>query len=315
MLGKHRRSARRLVLTALRRPSLRHPSPISQRVSTPQVGMGPLPSWREDPARARAGVPTLHFARWGVTLLSRHENDSTVGRRFFATLAAGAAGTAERVVVGLNWTLVVGPNGAGMAQTPARGTAGCRSLPRPGSYSGQPLAALAALWASENVFEHAIAIAAVNAHWNRYDIQASAANGLDLIENHGERTVVIGRFPGLADRFPGIAIVEREPRQGEYPESALPDLLPKARFVALTASSLVNGSMPRILALCEDAFVLVIGPSTPLAPVLFDQGVDALSGFVVRDIDKLVQAVVEGAAVAALRPHGRYATICREDIR
>jgi uncharacterized protein len=240
------------------------------------------------------------------------DNDSVAERGFYVALAAGLSGVAERIVVGLNWTLVVGPKGAGMAQTPARGTARCRTLPRPGTYAGQPLAALAALWTSDNVFERAIAVAAVNAHWNRYDIQGSTANGLDLIENHGKRTVVIGRFPGLADRLPGIAVVEREPRLGEYPESALPDLLRDAQFVAITASSIVNGSMPGILALCKDAFVLVIGPSTPLSPMLFDHGVYALSGFVARDIDKLAQAVSEGAAVAALRPYGRYATIFRE---
>jgi universal stress protein E len=54
-------------------------------------------------------------------------------------------GSAERVIVGLNGTLVAGPTGAvGHAQTPARGTAGCRRLPRPGSYGGQRLAVLAA---------------------------------------------------------------------------------------------------------------------------------------------------------------------------
>ncbi len=228
-----------------------------------------------------------------------------------AALTAGIAGAAERVVVGLNWTLVVGPNGAGMAHTPARGTAGCRSLPRPGTYAGRSLADLAALWGAENVFEHAIAVAAVNAHWNRYDVEGNAANGLDLIEDHGERTVMIGRFPGIAERWPGIAVVEREPRAGEYPESALPELLPQAKFVAVTASALVNGSMAGILALCRQAYVLVIGPSTPLAPPLFDCGVDALSGFVARDVGKLAQAVSEGASVAAIRPFGRYATIRR----
>lgn len=226
-------------------------------------------------------------------------------------LVVGIEGTAERVVVGLNWTLVVGAAGTGMAHTPARGTAGCRSLPKPGTYAGQPLATLAALWGSQNVFEHAIALAAVNAYWNRYDIAGSAENGLDLIENHGERTVMIGRFPGIAERCPGIAIVEREPRAGEHPESALPELLPKAQFVAVTASALVNGSMAGILALCPRAYVLVIGPSTPLAPPLFERGVDALSGFVARDVDKLVQAVSEGASVAAIRSFGRYATIRR----
>ena len=247
--------------------------------------------------------------------MSRYANDSIAKRGLYETLAAGVSGVAERVIVGLNWTLVVGPNGAGMAQTPARGTAGCRSLPRPGTYSGQPLATLAALWTSENIFEHTIAAAAVNAHWNRYAIEASAANGLDLIENHGERTVVIGRFPGVAQRYPGIAVVEREPRLGEYPESVLPNLLENAEFVAITASSIANGSMPGILALCQNAFVLIIGPSTPLSPALFDQGVDVLSGFIARDIDKLAQAVSEGAAVAALRPYGRYATIRREEFR
>lgn len=228
-----------------------------------------------------------------------------------AALAAGIAGSAGRVVVGLNWTLVVGPDGAGLAHTPARGTAGCRSLPRSGTYAGRSLADLASLWGAENVFEHAIAVAAVNAHWNRYDLEGSTVNGLDLIENHGSRTVMIGRFPGVAERCPGIAVVEREPRAGEYPESALPELLPQAKFVAVTASAIVNGSMAGILALCRQAYVLVIGPSTPLAPPLFGCGVAALSGFVARDVEKLAQAVSEGASVGAIRPFGRYATIRR----
>jgi len=248
----------------------------------------------------------------GVSGLSHNAIESVADRALCETLTRGVTGIAERVIVGLNWTLVVGPDGAGMAQTPARGTAGCRSLPRPGSYARQPLASLAALWTSDNIFEHTLAVAAVNAHWNRYDIEGSAANGLDLIENRGERTVVIGRFPGVAERHPGIAVVEREPRPGEYPESALPDLLPKAAFVAVTASTIVNGSLPGILARCKEAFVLMIGPSTPLSPALFDLGVDALSGFVARDLDKLAQAVSEGAAVAALRPFGRFVTIRRD---
>ncbi len=244
--------------------------------------------------------------------MSGHTVQALATQDLYHALSAGVKGIASRVIVGLNWTLVVGPDGAGMAQTPARGTAGCRSLPRPGTYAGQPLAKLAALWQSDNVFEHAIAVAAVNAHWNRYDIVADAANGLDRIENRGERTVVIGRFPGLAARYPGIAVVEREPRPGEHPESALPKLLPRAEFVAITASTIVNGSLAGILPLCQNAFVLIIGPSTPLAPVLFDLGVDALSGFVARDLDNLAGAVTEGAAVSALKPYGRYATIGRD---
>jgi uncharacterized protein (DUF4213/DUF364 family) len=243
--------------------------------------------------------------------MSVQVGEPSIEHRLFETLAHGLQGDAERVIVGLNWTLVVGPHGAGLAHTPARGTAGCRSLPRPGSYSHRSLADLASLWGSENVFEHAIALAAINAHWNRYDLEASATNGLDLIENRGTRTVVIGRFPGLVQRLPGVAVVEREPRAGEYPESALSELLPKAEYVAITSSTPVNGSAARIVALCRAATVALIGPSTPLSPPLFDLGIAVLSGFVGRDVLRLADAVSEGAAVAALRPYGRNATIQR----
>ena len=46
-------------------------------------------------------------------------------------LERGVGGRAKRVIVGLNWTLVEGPHGAGLAHTPTRGTNGCRSLPDP----------------------------------------------------------------------------------------------------------------------------------------------------------------------------------------
>jgi uncharacterized protein (DUF4213/DUF364 family) len=52
--------------------------------------------------------------------------------------------------------------------------------------------------------------------------------------------------------------------------------------------------------------VVLIGPSTPLSPALFELAVDALAGFVARDAGKLAVAVSEAAAVSALRPYGRY---------
>ena len=233
----------------------------------------------------------------------------------FAALSDGISGDAASVIVGLNWTLVEGPQGVGLAHTPPRGTAGCHALPSPGGYAGRPLRTLAAMWASENVFERAIALAAINAHCNRDDLSGQSINGFELIEDRGERTVIIGRFPGLEKRLPNAAVIERHPGPGDYPEDAGPRLLPKAEYVAITGSTLGNGSLSALLPLVQDAFTVLIGPSTPLSPALFAFGIDALSGFVATDREGLARVVSEGGAVAALRGYGRYVTQTRDDIQ
>jgi uncharacterized protein (DUF4213/DUF364 family) len=39
----------------------------------------------------------------------------------------------------------------------------------------------------------------------------------------------------------------------------------------------------------------MLGPSTPLSPVLFDYGFDALSGSIVIDRDKVINCISQGA--------------------
>ncbi len=228
------------------------------------------------------------------------------------SLTLGVTGNADSVLIGLNWTVVVGPLGVGLTHSPVRGTSGCSSLPAAGSYSGQKLAELARLTGSENVFEQAVGFAAINAHHNRFDLTGDDFNGLDLIEDRGEKTVVIGQFPGLQKRVPNAAIIERQPRPGYFPEEAAETLLPAAEQVLITASALSNGSLEHLLSLARNAFVVLVGPSAPLTSRLFEFGIDAISGFVVRNTDGLLQAAMEGGAVAAMRPHGRYLTLRRE---
>ena len=219
-------------------------------------------------------------------------------RRVLGTaLRAGIAGqVAHDVVVGLNWTLVRGPAGIGLAHTPARGTAGCRSVPRAGAHCGRSLAALAEFLDSDNPFETALGLAAANAVHNRFDLAAPDDNGLDALDPAAGPSVVIGRFPGLERRLPDALVIEREPRAGEYAEDAAQELLPSAAQVLITASSLANGSFAGLLRLCG---VVLVGPGTPLAPALFELGVDVLSGLI----------VAEGGAVSALKTCARYATL------
>lgn len=224
-------------------------------------------------------------------------------------ISGGVSGTAGSVIVGLNWTLVRGPDGVGLAHTPVRGTQGCYALPDSGGYDGASLGDLATLRKSTNVFEQAIALAAINAHHNRLDCPGEAINGLDLIEDRGARTAIIGRFPSLESKLPGALVIEREPGPNDYPEDAAADILPNCEQVAITASTLLNGTLAGLLALAPNAYVVLVGPSAPLAPCLFARGVNAISGFIATDIPRLERVVAQGGAVRAMKQCGRNATI------
>ncbi|CAA9247847.1 MAG: Molybdenum transport ATP-binding protein ModC [uncultured Chloroflexi bacterium] len=114
-------------------------------------------------------------------------------------------------------------------------------------------------------------------------------NGLEVVgrEGAGKKLVVVGRFPYLEAMRQAAAeswVLELEPEGDELPAAAAAEVLPLADVVGITGSTLANGTLEGLLRLCRpDAFVAVIGPTTPLSPVLFDYGVDALFGVTPED--------------------------------
>jgi len=67
----------------------------------------------------------------------------------------------------------------------------------------------------------------------------------------------------------------------------------------------MNRTFDDLIALCRpDALVLVLGPSTPLSPIMFEYGVQVVSGAVVEDIDAVLCAVSQGANFRQVHRHG-----------
>ena len=228
----------------------------------------------------------------------------------YADLARGVApGPVRRVVIGLNWTMVEGEHGIGLAQTPERGAPGCRPTLAAGTYAARSLRELAGLAQSADPFDRAVGIAACNAHYNRFDLAAEPGNGLDSFGSTGDGIVVVGAFPGIAERLPGAKIIDRRPGPGQYPEQATHRLLPAAEAVVLTAATLANGSLPGLLRLARFAPVALVGPGAPLSPRLFRYGIAVTSGLVAEDGDGLARAVAEGGGARDLKRHGRAATL------
>lgn len=172
-----------------------------------------------------------------------------------------------------------------------------------GSLIGQPLSEAAGLVKSWNLVEAAVGAAAINAWFNhsertsdcgyRYPDEGGAFDTY-LDDIRGKKVATIGHFPFIEKRLADAAelsIIERNPRKGDYIDSSVEYLLPEQDYVFITGSTMVNKTLPRLLELSKDAHVILTGPSTPLSPVLYDYGVDGLSGMIITDPDGLKESL------------------------
>jgi uncharacterized protein (DUF4213/DUF364 family) len=153
---------------------------------------------------------------------------------------------------------------------------------------------------SANTLEASIGVAALNS-LRPAEANLSAQDGLQLLlrEGRGKRVAVVGHFPFL-ERLGGEAtellVLEKHPSPGELPEEEAARVLPQADVAAITGSALINHTLEPLLALCRpECYVLVMGPSTPLSPVLFEYGADALAGVEVVNPRQVLRHIQEGA--------------------
>jgi uncharacterized protein (DUF4213/DUF364 family) len=109
-------------------------------------------------------------------------------------------------------------------------------------------------------------------------------------------------------------VIEQQPRGEDLPAAAAAKIVPRAEVVAITGTTLINHTFEELMALCRpEAKVLLLGPSTPLSPILFNYGVDLLSGSVVEDIEAVLQAVSQGANFRQVHRYGvRLVTMQRD---
>ena len=218
-------------------------------------------------------------------------------------------GIVKRIVIGINWTMVEGEHGCGLAHTPRRDSSGCRPISGAGQLIEMDLRELAEFYRSTNPMEVAIGMAAINSSYNRFDLDAECGNGLDMFGATSKSITVVGRFPGLEERYSNLKIIEKEPCEGEYPESMAKELLKSSPYAIITASTLINGTAEDMISYANAGKIAFVGPGTPLCPMLFELGVNALSGMIVTNSRSASRILAEGGAVQALKKVGRYATI------
>jgi uncharacterized protein len=162
---------------------------------------------------------------------------------------------------------------------------------------------LASLTRSDSLLEASVGLAALNSAVD-VDVESlSSRNAASLLKERGQgrRVAIVGGFP-FARSLLGVAsdlyVFERGDRvgPGELPAERMPELLPQVEVAAISSTTLLNHTLDEILALLDPGcFRLLVGPSTPLSPVLFDFGFDALCGSLVLDQERVLACVGQGA--------------------
>lgn len=156
---------------------------------------------------------------------------------------------------------------------------------------------------SWNFEEASEAMAVINAYYNsparldslgcRDSSKGSVTAGMAV---EGKKIALIGHLKLHRDALEGakeVYIIERDPRPGDYPDSACEYILPECDIVIITGSASVNKTMPRLLELSASAQTIVVGPTVPLCPELKACGIDRLSGMVVTDTAGLISYITE----------------------
>ena len=218
------------------------------------------------------------------------------------------------VHIGANWTLSVVRNQAGALQ------AGLATTPRAEQIAAQTgfhlgvndvtisnRSTLTQYIQSPNPVAVVVGFATLNALLKPDETLIEDIDAADWLVEHGRdrRVAVIGRFPFIDDELAPVAaqlwVFELKPRAGEYGADDLASIIPQADILAITGSTLVNHTLAGILALASPtAKVMLLGPTTPLTPVLFDFGVDLLAGVLIDDVEAVMAAVAQGATFRSM---------------
>jgi uncharacterized protein len=217
----------------------------------------------------------------------------------------------KEVIRGTHWTAVISKH-CGLASTLSGADCTDRSSEDilPFLHNGRSARELAKFSFSEQISEASLGLAAINSLIEIDESRCSEINGADLLTEmgRGKNISIIGHFP-FVDRLKKSAknlwVIEKRLRPGDYAEEEAETLFLQSDIVAISSTTLINHTLEPLLALCPERSVkMLLGPTTPMSDVLFDYGIDIVSGSRVIDEKTALRSISEGANFRELKRTG-----------
>ena len=160
---------------------------------------------------------------------------------------------------------------------------------------------------SQSPMESAIGMATINSLIEVDERRCAELNAAELLIRKGKdkRVAIVGHFPfvhQLRKVAKELWIIERNPRAGDLTEADAEKFIPRADVIGITGTAFTNHTIEHLLELCKpSAYVVTLGGTTPLSTILFDHGVDAVSGTVVIDTELVLRYVSQGATFRQIK--------------
>ena len=176
-----------------------------------------------------------------------------------------------------------------------------------GGLKDKSIRELAQMACSSSPYEAAIGMATINSLIEFDERRCVEMNAGDLLTEKGrnKKVALVGHFPfvpELRQAAGELWVIERQPQVGDFPEEQSEKLIPRAQVVGITGTAFTNHTIDRLLALCSpEAYIVILGGTSPLSPVLFDYGVCAVCGAGVVDQEMILRGVSQGATFRQLK--------------
>ena len=212
----------------------------------------------------------------------------------------------KEVLTGAYWTGVVS-GGCGLASTfrheehPHR--QGVRDVGRLTEKTALELAEYAL---SGYTMEASIGMAAINSLLEVDEKRWVEQNASQILleKGEGKNVAIVGHFPFIPElrkKARNLWVLEQKPRAGDLASQEAQNILPQCEVVGITGTAFINHTLDDLLTWAKGKYILLIGPTTPLTPFLFNYGIHVLSGTVVVDKVEAFKCISQGATFREVR--------------
>jgi uncharacterized protein (DUF4213/DUF364 family) len=213
----------------------------------------------------------------------------------------------REILTGVYWTGVVS-RGCGLASTfrdeghpHPKGVKDVGYLVRK---SGLELAEYAL---SDYLLEASIGMAAINSLIEIDEDLCLEKNASEILMEKGEGkdVAIIGHFPFIPElrkKTRNLWVFEqRSKEEGDLSSKEAQNILPRCEVVGITGTAFINHTLEDLMTWAKGKYVLLIGPTTPLTPFLFNYGISVLSGTAVVDKEAAFRCISQGATFREVR--------------